>query len=372
MRRELIMACAATMAFAIGRVPAAHADILIAAVGPMKGQYAALGEQIRRGAQKAVDDLNASGGVNGERLALVADDDNCEPRQAVAVAQKLVAQGVKFIDGHYCSGSSIAAAKTYADAGIMMISPASTNPKLTDDGSWNVHRICPRDDAQGAFAGRAVAKAFASKAVAIIHDESTVGAALAAQFKAALNARGVTEKIYESYKPGLNDYDELVQKILSADIEVLYVGGYPGEAGTIIRQMKELASPALLVGADPLLTEQFWQVAGTTGEGTLATFPRDPMRAPEARAVVASFAIDGYVPDGYALHAYASVQAYVQAARATNGIDGRAISRWLRAGNAVPTVLGTVSFDAKGDVKDPAFAWYKWSQGKFAEQSAFP
>jgi branched-chain amino acid transport system substrate-binding protein len=367
-RLPIISLC---VSLAMSAAPA-RADILIASVGPMKGQYAALGEQISRGARKAVDDLNATGGVNGERLAFVAEDDNCEPRLAVAVAQKLVAQGVKLIDGHYCSGSSIAAAPIYADAGVVMISPSSTSPKLTDEGRWNVQRIAQRDDAQGAFAGHAVAKAFAGKPIGIIHDGSALGAALAAQFKAALNGGGVTEKMFASYKPGLNDYDELVQKILSADIEVLYVGGYPGEAGTIVRQLKELASPAILIGGDPLLTEQFWQVAGTTGEGAIATFPRDPLKPIEARAVTAAFQAEGYQPEGYALHAYAAVQAFAQAARATQGSDGRAISQWLRAGNAVNTVLGSMSFDAKGDVKDAPFAWYKWSQGKFTEQAQFP
>lgn len=367
LKRSVIMLWAAVAAAA-----PASADILVAAVGPMQGQYANFGEQLRRGAQKAVDDLNAGGGINGERLSLVVEDDGCDPKQAVAAAQRLVAQGVKFIDGHYCSGSSIAAAKTYEDAGIVMVSPASTHPKFTDEGAWNTNRICPRDDAQGAFAGRAVANAFAGKNVAIVDDGSAPGTALAKQFKAALNAGGVTEKVNERYKPGQNDYDPLVQKLLSANIEVLYVGGYPAEAGTMIRQLKELASPALLVGADPLLVDQFWQMAGTTGEGSFATFPADPLKFAETRPVVAAFSAETFFPEGYTLHAYAAVQAFAQAATATKGTDGKTISQWLRAGNPVSTILGTISFDAKGDVKDPRFAWYKWSQGKFTEQAQFP
>jgi branched-chain amino acid transport system substrate-binding protein len=358
--------------FLMALVGPARADILIGGAAPLKGQYAAFGEQLRRGAQKAVDDINAAGGVNGEKLAFTIEDDGCDPRQAVTAAQKLVAQGAKLINGHYCSGSSLAAARIYADAGVVMISPASTNPRFTDEGLWNANRVCPRDDAQGAFAGRAVAKAFSGRNVAIIHDGSTLGATLARQFKAALNAGGVTEKINETYAPGRNDYDELVQKILSADIDALYVGGYPGEAGTMIRQLKELASPALLIGADTLLTDQFWQVAGTTGEGTFATFPADPLKSEAARPVSAAFAAEAFVPEGYALHAYAAVQAFAEAARATKGTDGRAISQWLRGGNPIATVLGTIRLDAKGDVIDPPFAWYKWSQGRFTEQLTFP
>ncbi len=350
----------------------AFAEILVATVGPMRGQYAPLGEQLKRGAELAVADINAAGGVNGEQLAFSAEDDNCDPRQAIEVANQLVTRGAKLVVGHYCSGSSIAAAKIYEAAGIIMISPSSTNPKFTDEGGWNVHRVCGRDDAQGAFAGRAIAKAYAGKSVAIINDGSVHGAGLAKMFKSALNAGGVKETVLESYKPGLNDYDEPVQKILSANAEVLYVGGFAGEAGTIIRQLRELASPAVLVGGDAVLTEQFWSVAGTTGEGSLVTFTPDPQKLDAAKPTVTRFQAFGYNPEGYTLHAYAAVQAFAQAVQATKSLEGRGLSNWLRAGNTLNTVLGPLALDAKGDVKDARYAWYKWAQGKYAEVQPFP
>ncbi len=350
----------------------APAEILVATVGPMKGQYAALGEELRRGAELAINDINAKGGVNGEQLVLDAEDDNCDPRQAVEVANQLVVKGVKLVAGHYCSGSSIVAAKIYEAAGIIMISPSSTNPKFTDEGGWNTNRVCGRDDAQGAFAGRIIAKAYAGKSVAIIDDGSVVGASLAKMFKTALNAGGVTETVHETYKPGQNDYNDLVQKILTANAEVVYVGGYAGEAGTIIRQLRELASNAIIVGGDALLADQYWSMAGTAGEGSLATFPSDPQKLEAAKSVVSEFQTANYNPEGYTLHAYAAVQAFAQAAVATKTLDGKVLSQWLRAGNPVNTVLGTLSLDAKGDVKDATYTWYKWSAGKYAEVQPFP
>jgi branched-chain amino acid transport system substrate-binding protein len=350
----------------------ATAEILVATVGPVKGQYALLGEQLRRGAEMAIADINAEGGVNGEQLVLTVEDDNCEPRQAIATATQLVTGPVKLVVGHYCSGASIAAAKIYETAGVLMVSPASTNPKLTDDGGWNVNRVCPRDDAQGAFAGRAIAKAYAGKSIGIVDDGSVAGAALATTFKTALNEGGVTETVRETFKAGLNDYDPLVQKLLSANVEVIYIGGFAGEGGTIIRQMRELASNAILVGGDALLTDQFWSTSGTTGEGTLVTFAEDAQKRDDAKTVVAKFEAAGYTPEGYTLHAYAAVQAYAQAVTSTKSTDGKTLSKWLRAGNTLNTVLGPLSLDAKGDVKNATFAWYKWSAGKYAEVQPFP
>jgi branched-chain amino acid transport system substrate-binding protein len=350
----------------------AYAEILIATAGPMKGQYAALGEQLRQGASRAVADINASGGVNGEQLVLEVADDGCDPKQAMAVASQLVAKGVKFMAGHYCSGSSIAAAKIYEEAGILMISPSSTSPKFTDDGGWNVNRVCGRDDAQGAFAGRAVARAYAGRNIAILDDSSVYGIGLATMFKSALNGAGVTEKVRESYKAGANDYNDLVQKMLAANVDLIYLGGYAFEAGTIIRQMRDFASSAVLVGGDALLVEQFWATSGTSGEGTLVTFAPDAQKLNSARTVVEGFRAADYNPEGYTLQAYAAVQAFAQAATATHSVDGHVLSQWLRAGNTLNTVLGPLSLDAKGDVKDASFVWYKWSEGTYAEAQPFP
>ena len=261
----------------------ARAEILIATVGPLKGQYAALGEQLRQGVSRAVADINASGGVNGEQLVLEVADDGCDPKQAMAVANELVAKGVKFVAGHYCSGSSIAAAKIYEDAGIIMISPSSTSPKFTDDGGWNVHRVCGRDDAQGAFAGRAVAKAYAGKTLPFLMTARFMAWGLPPCSRAPSMAQELRRRVRESYKAGANDYNDLVQKMLAANVELIYIGGYAFEAGTIIRQMRDFASSAVLVGGDALLVEQFWATSGTSGEGTLVTFAPDAQKSNSAR-----------------------------------------------------------------------------------------
>lgn len=350
----------------LGAAPSA-AEILIATAGPMAGANAVFGEQMRRGAQRAVDDINATGGFRGERLRLTVGDDACDPRKAVEVATGFVAQGVKFVAGHFCSGASIPASKVYETAGIVQISPASTNPKLTDDGGWNVLRVCVRDDAQGTFAGQYIARHYRGKNIAILNDNSPAGAALAEKARAALEQAGVTIAIDESYTPGAKNYNELALKL--SDIEVVYLGGTYVEAGIIIRDLRALGSVAQLIGGDSLVADDFWNIAKESGEGTLMTFTPDPQRSEAARSVIQSFIAEGYNPEGHTLYAYAAVQAWVKAAEATGGTESQKIAEWLRGGSAVTTVLGELRFDAKGDVRDPQFAWYRWSQGKYAEDS---
>lgn len=351
---------------------AARAEIIIGTAGPMQGQYAALGEQIRRGAQQAVDDINATGGINGEQLVLKVADDSCDPRKAVEVANQFVSQGVKFVAGHYCSGSSIPASKIYDNAGIVEISPASTLPKYTDDGGWNVLRTCARDDAQGSAAGLLIASKFAGRKIAIVADQAPANAALAAKVKAALNAKGVTETFFENYTAGAKDYGELALKLSDGLVDVVYFAGAYPEAGLILKELRDLGRTVQMISGDSLVTEEFWNVAGDAGEGTLMTFTPDPLTIVAAQSLIQRFKDAGYTPEGYTLHAYAAVQAYVQAAEATGGMDGRKIAGWLRAGNRVNSAIGELSFDALGDVRDPQFTWLRWSQGKFAVATDLP
>src|SRR5215475_12012051 len=128
----------------------AGAEITIAVAGPlsvspMTAQYATFGEELRRGAELAVRDVNESGGINDQKLSLViADDAGCDPKMAVEVANELARQQIVFVDGHYCSGASIPASRVYHEKGVLMISPGSTNPRLTDQGFANVFRVCGR------------------------------------------------------------------------------------------------------------------------------------------------------------------------------------------------------------------------------------
>ncbi len=341
--------------------------IRIATAGPMTGSNAAAGDQMRKGAEQVVTDLNAAGGVLGRQLQLSIEDDACDPRQAVSVANKLAGQRVAMVAGHYCSGASIPASKVYAEEGVLQISPASTNPKYTDEGSWNTFRVCGRDDQQGQVAGAYIARTYRGRRVAILHDNSAYGKGLADETKKAMNAAGLQEAIYAAYTAGESDYNALVSRLKQERVDVIYVGGYYREAGLIIRQAKEQGLNATLIGGDALVTNEFWQISGAAGEGSLMTFSSDPRRRASAAEVVQRFRSRNIDPEGYVLYTYAAVQCWAGAAAKANSVDPRRVAEALKAQGPWQTVLGNINFDRKGDVTEPDYVFYVWRNGSYAE-----
>ena len=365
--RKIIYAGIGAIAAATMATAAWADDIMVATAGPMTGQYASFGEQMKNGAELAVEEINAAGGVNGKMLKLSVGDDACDPKQAVAVANKFVGDGVVFVAGHFCSGSSIPASAVYAEEGIVQISPASTNPKLTDERAGpGVYRVCGRDDQQGAVAGAYIAANYAGKKVAIIHDKTAYGKGLADETKKALNAAGMTEALYEAYTAGEKDYTALVSKLKAEGIDVLYVGGYHTEAGLIVRQMREQGMSTQLISGDALVTDEYWGITGEAGAGTLMTFAPDPTKFAAAKAVVDKFKAKGINPEGYTLYTYAAMKIWADAANAAGSTDLEAITAKLN-GTTYETVLGPIAFDAKGDVTEASYVWYIWKDGKYGE-----
>ncbi|HTN12666.1 MAG TPA: branched-chain amino acid ABC transporter substrate-binding protein [Acetobacteraceae bacterium] len=368
MMRRTVFAGAITLAaaFGLGAGAPAQAQIHIGVAGPITGEYASFGAQLKEGAEMAVADLNAKGGVLGQKLVLEVGDDACDPKQAVSVANQMASKGIKLMAGHFCSSSSIPASKVYLDEGILMISPASTNPALTDKGGWNVFRTCGRDDQQGAVAGAYLAKEFKGRKIAILNDNTAYGKGLADETRKAMNAHGLKEAMYATYVPGEKDYSALVSRMKEAGIDVIYVGGYHTETGLIVRQAHQQGMHPTMIGGDALVTKEYWQIAGGDGEGTIMTFPSDPRRRASAAAVVKEFKAKGIDPEGYVLYTYAAIQEWAQAAAKAGTTDPKKVADTLRAGTW-DTVLGKISYDKKGDVTQSDYVFYIWHAGNYAE-----
>jgi branched-chain amino acid transport system substrate-binding protein len=341
----------------------------VAVVGPITGQYASFGAQMKNGGELAIEDINAAGGVLGKKLDLEFGDDACDPKQAVAVANQMTGNNVALVAGHYCSGSSIPASKVYTEANIVQISPASTNPAFTDNRAGpNIYRVCGRDDQQGGVAGKYIASHFSDKKVAFVHDKTAYGKGLADETKKAMNEAGKQEAMYEAITAGEKDYSALVSKLKQANIDLVYFGGYHTEAGLIIRQMRDQGMNTILMGGDALITQEFWSITGPAGEGTLMTFSPDPRKNPAAAEVVKRFKDKGIEPEGYVLYTYAALQAWKQAAEKAKSIESADVVKAMND-TEFDTVIGKFKFNEKGDPNLPPYAVYRWSNGTYDEIS---
>ena len=368
MKKLLLSTIAATALF--GLSTQAMAEIRIAVAGPMTGQYASFGQQMKTGAELAVEEINAAGGILGEKVVLEVGDDACDPKQAVNVANQFVGQGVLFVAGHFCSGSSIPASAVYAEEGIIQVSPASTNPKLTDERpSDTIYRVCGRDDQQGETAGLFIAKNFADADVAILHDKTAYGKGLADLTKQFMNEAGKQEVLYEAITAGEKDYTAVVTKLKQEGVDIVYLGGYHTEGGLIVRQMRDQGLEAKLISGDALVTNEYWDITGAAGEGTLMTFSPDPRKNPNAADVIAKLEAQGKTTEGYVVYTYAAIQVFKQAADAAGTTDLAAINAKMKE-MTFQTALGDLNFDEKGDVSLPGYVFYEWKDGQYSELPA--
>jgi len=342
----------------------AFADINIAAVGPITGQDAPTGEQMQRGVQAAVDEINAHGGVLGQKLHLTIKDDACDPRQAVAVANELGGEDVIAVVGGMCSGAAIPASKVYNEEGIILISPSATNPAFTEQSFDNIFRTCGRDEQQGAAVADYIAKKYAKKNIAIVDDKTAYGRGLADQVRKTLAQLNVHVKLDESVSRGERDYSSLVSKLEENNIDVLFYGGYHTEAGLIVRQMRDHGLKTVFIGDDDLTTKEFWSITGNAGEGALMSFNSDPRMRPEAADAVKRIRASGFDPEGVTLYTYAAVEALAEAIKRAGAVDEKKIDAQLHQGSYT-TVIGPIEFDAKGDVKKPDYILYRWTKGSY-------
>jgi branched-chain amino acid transport system substrate-binding protein len=361
-----IRLCLIAIAAGLFAAPPARADIVVGVVGPMTGENAFLGEQMKHGAEQAAADINMNGGIGGEKLTLRFADDACDPKQAVTVANQMASAGVKFVVGHGCSGASIPASKIYNEEGIFMITPMSTNPALTDAGFKDVFRVCGRDDQQGGVIGHYILDHYRDKKIAIVNNQSAWGQGIANEIKKSLNNANVKETLFESFSGGQRDFSALISQFKQAGVQVAFIGGYYTEVGLLVRQMKQQGANFQIIGGDALVTNEFWSITGPDGDGVLMSFNPDPNKRPEARTVLESFKKANIPTEGYTLYSYAGVQIVAEAIKRAGGPDPAKAAAEIRK-SPVKTVLGAISYDAKGDVEGTNYVIYRWHDGKYEE-----
>jgi branched-chain amino acid transport system substrate-binding protein len=260
------------------------------------------------------------------------------------------------------------ASKVYAAAGVLMITPFSTNPRITEQGFPTVFRLCGRDDRQGQVAGALLSERFGNRRIAIVHDRTTYGQGLAGETKRRLNEQGIPEVLFDGVQLGQIDFADLVQKLQGLDVQVLYYAGLRHEAGLIVRQAHDRGYLPQVVVSDGVGGEEFGIIAGPAADGTLMTYLAKPPETEENTRLAALFAAKGYA-GSFGLgtfRSYAVVQAWAQAVAHAGTFAPAAVAEALRSFD-FDTVVGRVGFDDKGDVTGfGTYTWYVWHGGEFA------
>jgi len=341
----------------------AYADLLVGIAGPMTGQYASAGDQIRKGAEMAIADINTKGGVLGQKIKLEVGDDACDPKQAVSVANTMVNKKIVFMHGHWCSSSTIPASDVYNEAQIPMAT-VSTNPQVTERGLKNIFRIMGRDDQQGLVAGDYLADTYKGKKIAVVDDKSAYGKGLADEIAKAIEAKKVKVALRESITAGEKDYSGLVSKLKSAGVEVMAYGGYHTEVALILRQAQQAGLKLTVMGGDTMTNSELVTAAGVNADNVLFTFSPDPRKNPAAADIVKRFRDAKVEPEGYVMYAYAAMQLFAQAAEKAKSTKYADMEKSMRGGS-FDTVIGKLSFDAKGDNKLPGFRVYRWKGNQY-------
>ena len=350
--------------------PLSGGMVRIGVAGPITGGGAALGAQLKNGVEQAVKDINAAGGILGQKIQVFVGDDRADPKEGVSVANKFVGDGVKFVVGHFHSGVTIPASEVYQENGILEITPAATHPKVTERNMWNMFRTSGRDDRQGSAAAGIIAARFKGKRVAFIHDKTKYGQGLAEDTRNAMNARGLKEIFFEGVDAHDTNYSGLVSKLKASLADLVFWGGLSDTGGQILRQMRDQGLSAIFMGGDGIVDDAFAAIVGPRVVGTLMMWSPDPRTNPANNNLVQVFRRKGFEPYSYTFYSYAAVQIIKQAAEQANSLDPKKIAAVMHSGKVFHTALGELSFDDKGDVtgytvggrKKDQYVLYVWTK----------
>ncbi len=368
-RGALAAAAAGIAALGPGGVPAeATHTIKVGIAGPMTGGDAKQGQEFERTGRLALEERN--GMVAGHKIEFVVEDDKADPKEAVAVANKLVNAGVKAVMGHYNSSCSIPASDVYNEAGIVQITGTSSNPKLTERGYKMLYRVITRDDQQGLFVADYLKNQAKAKRVAIIHDKTTYGQGLAEETKAALEKVGIKPVFFEAITRGEKDFSPVVTKLKAANPDYTYFTGYYAEGGILVRQFRDLGVPGIFFAGDANQDPVFIETAGKAAEGVLMSTAPLPEQVPAAAEFLKKYVAKyGPNPGPFVHYDYdAFNMLFMAMEKAGKEIDNpKAVNAELKKIKNYRGASGVITFNDKGDVlgREKQFIVLVIKDGKF-------
>ena len=333
-------------------------DIKVAVVGAMSGPIAQWGDMEFNGARQAIKDINAKGGIKGDKLVGVEYDDACDPKQAVAVANKIVNDGIKYVIGHLCSSSTQPASDIYEDEGILMISPGATNPELTQRGYQYIMRTAGLDSSQGPTAAKYILETVKPQRIAIIHDKQQYGEGLARSVQDGLKAANANVVFFDGITAGEKDFSALIARLKKENIDFVYYGGYHPEMGQILRQARAAGLKTQFMGPEGVANVSLSNIAGESAEGLLVTKPKNYDQVPANKPIVDAIKAKKQDPSGaFVWTTYAALQSLQAGLNQSD--DPAEIAKYLKA-NSVDTVMGPLTWDEKGDLKGFEFGVFDW------------
>ena len=349
---------ALTAAFTIATAQAAD-TVKIAIAGPQSGSVAQYGEMQFDGTHAAIDMINKAGGINGKMLEAVEYDDACEPKQAVAIANKVVNDGIKYVVGHLCSSSTQPASDVYEDEGVLAVT-CSTNPTITERGHKYIFRTIGLDSAQGPTAAKYIVSNIKPKRVAVLHDKQQYGEGVATSVKESLDKAGVNVVAFEGITVGDKDFSSVITKLKKQNVDLVYYGGYHPELGLILRQSHAADFKPQFMGPEAVGNKEVSSIAGKASEGLIVTLPSRYDLDPKNSNIVAAMKAKKQDPTGpFVWTSIAAVQAMVHAMKKVGVEDPTKVADVLRS-ETIETAMGPLTWDNKGDLKGFEFGVFKW------------
>jgi branched-chain amino acid transport system substrate-binding protein len=353
--------------------------VKIATQSPLSGGQAALGEGIKLGTQLAIEKLKGPLEKAGWKVELVPFDDQAKPDVGVANAKNIIAdKDIMVVIGHLNSGVAIPSSEVYKEQTLAMISPANTNPTVTDRKLPNVNRVCGRDDVQGVV-GSEFAKGQNAKSVYVIHDKTAYGQGIADFFKADAEKKGLKIAGFEGTEEKSN-FDPILTPIKAKNPDLIYFGGIYDQGAPFFKQAREKGLKSKFMGPDGMDSSDLTKIAGKAVVGMYYTSAAGPASAlPKAKSFVDDFKKKfSKNPEPYAAEAYdatAIALKAIEAAAKSGKVTREDVSAQIRKVKH-SGITGDIEFDSKGDRKkalyfvlqvaneDPT----KWGDNKIVKQ----
>lgn len=360
MKFQMQVRATAVALVAAALATAAQAQIKIGMVIPASGPLTQYGTMVQEGVSTAVEQINAAGGINGQRVQTVVFDDGCDPVKAPATANRLLDEKVRYIVGPVCSGAAIAAAPIYNSQRAIVVTPSATSPALTDGMAYHyIFRTIGQDNEQGEAAAKFIIEKVKPRKVALLHDRQAYGRGIVNTARKLLSKSGIEIALYEGITAGSKDYSDMIAKLKGAGIDFVYFGGYYNEMGVLLRQAKDAGLNIRMMGPEGVGNSEINAIAGDAVEGLLVTLPADFAADPKNAAVTKAFTAKNRNPSGaFQLTSYAAAQVILESIKAV-GDDTKLVAEHMHK-TTFQTPLGPISWKPDGDLKAFEFQVFDW------------